>query len=282
MPILYHPSILKNENANLNALATLSDTIPGTEELSASLEMFPRNCTVADPPLLSSIKPVNVKGEFIAFASPDSTYAVTRKLMDNASSEIIIGIYDFTAGYVQDILLQAMQRGVEVTLMLDVDNDAEKKVMKELAKFGATTAEAPSCANSQHIRFYPCCHEKVIIIDQTWCIVQSGNYSKHSIPFNEKDGGDKNHFVKGNRDMGVAIKSPQLCKFFTKVIKKDMELEAPEEAGIAAADVFPPLPALLEKALSHQKRSLLLRYLALTIIWTLFPACSQKQRNPSS
>ena len=190
MPILYSPFIEKTKGANSSELASLSDALLGTEELSANLEMYPRNCTVAQPPLLSNIKPIDVKGEFIAFASPDSTYAVTRKLIDNAKSEIIIGIYDFTAEYVQDLLLQAMQRDVKITLMLDVDSDEEKKIMNNLAKFGAITAEAPSCANSQHIRYYPCCHEKVIIIDQSWCIVQSGNYSKNSIPFNERDGGD--------------------------------------------------------------------------------------------
>jgi phosphatidylserine/phosphatidylglycerophosphate/cardiolipin synthase-like enzyme len=184
MPILYHPTPEKNKDADISDVA--DSKITGTDELAASLEMFPRNCNVADPPLLQNIKAVDVKGEFIAFASPDSTYAVTRKLFDSANSEIIIGIYDFTANYIEDLLLQAMQRGVKVTLMLDVDNDDEKKVMKKLTKFGATTAEAPSCANSLKIRFYPCCHEKVIIIDHKWCIVQSGNYSKNSIPFNEK------------------------------------------------------------------------------------------------
>ena len=54
------------------------------------------------------------------------------------------------------------------------------------------------------------------------------------------------NFVKGNRDMGIAIKSSKLCKFFTNIIKNDMALEVAEEASIAASETFAPLPALLE------------------------------------
>jgi hypothetical protein len=63
----------------------------------------------------------------------------------------------------------------------------------------------------------------------------------------KKDGGDPHHFVKGNRDMGVCHKNPQLCRFFTKVIEKDMSLEAPAAvAGLESSDEFPVLPDLLE------------------------------------
>ncbi|MGJ7497933.1 hypothetical protein ACSFA8_23040 [Variovorax sp. RT4R15] len=37
--------------------------------------------------------------------------------------------------------------------------------------------------------------------------IQRGNYSNSSIPLNEKDGGDPDSFVSGNRDTGLAVKS---------------------------------------------------------------------------
>lgn len=191
------------------------------------LELVGRGCKLRDysPKRIKNIAPFDITGEIIAYASPDSTYAVTRKLMDAAKKSIRIGIYDFTADYMKEILLNAMQRGVEVTLMLDIDNEVEQELLNELAKFGGEAVAAPSCASQHKAKFFRSAHEKFIIIDGEWVLVQSGNYSKASIPFNEKDGGDPDNFRKGNRDMGVAIKSKELSAFFTKVLRKDIKLE---------------------------------------------------------
>jgi len=191
-----------------------------------NLELVPRNCQLEDQSKikLKSIPTFQVSSDFIAYASPDSTYAVTKRLLDGAQKEIVIGIYDFSANYMSDILLNAMQRGVKVTLKLDIDSDGEKKIFNQLQKFGCKTVEAPSCA-SKIISYFPSSHEKVIVIDKTWTLVQSGNYSKNSIPLNEKDGGEKESFVKGNRDMGVAIKSKPLADFFLNVLQKDIKLQ---------------------------------------------------------
>jgi len=199
---------------------------------TGTLEMVPRNCTLEEYKKIKKVPVFYITSDFIAYASPDSTYAVTRRLMDGARKEIIIGIYDFSADYMKNLLLNAMQRGVKVSLMLDIDGKKEEEVFKELKKFGCKTVPAPSCA-SKNVSYFPSSHEKVIVIDGAWCLVQSGNYSANSIPFNEKDGGDAAKFVKGNRDMGVAIRSKPLSDFFAKVLLSDMKLEL-DAAGIEA------------------------------------------------
>jgi phosphatidylserine/phosphatidylglycerophosphate/cardiolipin synthase-like enzyme len=206
-----------------------------------SLELVPRNCKLEDYKKIKNVPAFDVTGSLITYASPDSTYAVTRRLLDAAQDEILIGIYDFTADYMKDLLLHAMQRGVKVSVMLDIDSQKEKDILAELARFGGKTVAAPSCA-SKTISYFPSSHEKVIVIDGTWTLVQSGNYSKNSIPFNEKDGGDPAHFVTGNRDMGVAISSKPLAAFFTKVLQGDMKLELDAEGVEALARRPRPLP----------------------------------------
>src|SRR5262249_52583532 len=104
---------------------------------------------------------------------------------------------------------------------------------------------APSCA-SKNVSYFPSSHEKVIVIDGAWTLVQSGNYSKNSIPFNEKDGSDPKHFVTGNRDMGVAIFSKPVAAFFTKVLRSDMKLELDAEGVEALARRRRPEPDLVE------------------------------------
>jgi phosphatidylserine/phosphatidylglycerophosphate/cardiolipin synthase-like enzyme len=211
-----------------------------------TLEMVPRNCRLTPYKKLKEVPSFDVTGQMIAYASPDSTYAVTRRLIDAAKSDILIGIYDFSADYMKDLLLHAMQRGVKLSLMLDIDSPQEQELFDELAKFGATTVEAPSCA-SKHIHYFPSSHEKVIVIDGAWSLVQSGNYSNNSIPFNEEDGGDPAHFVTGNRDMGVAIYSKPLAAFFTKLLRGDMKLETDAEGVEALAARRPPaMPDLVE------------------------------------
>jgi phosphatidylserine/phosphatidylglycerophosphate/cardiolipin synthase-like enzyme len=179
------------------------------------------------------VRPLQISGEFVAYASPDSTYAVTKHFMDQAEESILVGIYDFTAGYMKELLLRAMGRGVKVALMLDIDSDGEQELFDELKEYGCECVAAPSCA-SDYVHYFPSSHEKVIVVDGTWTLVQSGNYSPNSIPANEQDGGDRDEFEFGNRDMGVAVESKRLADFFTDLLRRDMQLERDGEAGEAA------------------------------------------------
>lgn len=202
-----------------------------------------------------------VSGEVIAYASPDSTYAVTKRLLDGARKSIQIGIYDFTAQYVKTLLLNAMSRGVKVTLMLDVETiGGEDRLFQELIDMGVVGVPAPACT-SKKARFFSSCHEKFIVIDGTWTLVQSGNYSNNSIPLNEKDGGDPANFVKGNRDAGLAVKSKKLGKFFATVLNSDiaLELNAREPRLVSAptpteAVWVEAAPKLIPKRLFPSKR----------------------------
>lgn len=202
------------------------DQVP---QFAVSPEMVPRNCRLGDYDK-RRIPQVSLEAgtEIIAYASPDSTYAVTKKLMDDAQKKILIGIYDFSASHVRETLLAAMARGVQVSLMLDIDGKAERRFFDELVEMGVRGVAAPSCANSS-VRLFSSSHEKVIVIDDEWCLVQSGNYSANSIPLNEIDGGGR-AFRSGNRDTGLAVRSKKLAELFTEILESDMAIAeaAPE------------------------------------------------------
>ena len=198
------------------------------------IEIVGRGCALQKYKPIA-VPAIDVQEEIIAYASPDSTYAVTKRLIDAAKKTIQIGIYDFTAEYMKALLLNAMARGVKVTLMLDIDSDGERTLFDKLVEMGVEGVAAPSCANPD-IQFFSSCHEKFIVIDSTWTLVQSGNYSNNSIPLNEKDGGDPSNFVKGNRDTGLAVKSTKLANFFSKVLRSDiaLTLTGPQSLGLVA------------------------------------------------
>lgn len=184
-----------------------------------------------------------VSEEIVAYASPDSTYAVTKRLLDAAKKSILIGIYDFTAPHIKTLVLNALARGVKVTLMLDMEGGAEQRLFDDLVEMGVEGVPAPACT-SDRAHYFASCHEKFIVVDGLWTLVQSGNYTNNSIPLNERDGGNPNAFVTGNRDMGLAVKSKPLAAFFTKVLRADIELQlkgsemALESLPLAEPDVL--------------------------------------------
>lgn len=205
------PAYVRLDTASLEAFA------------EPSIEAF-RGCTLQAYKKIR-VPTYQVAEEIIAYTSPDSTYALTKRLLDAATKTILIGIYDFTSPPMKTILLNAMSRGVKVTLMLDVETTGgEDRMFKELIDMGVDGVPAPACTSTK-ARYFSSCHEKFIVIDRIWTLVQSGNYSNNSIPLNEVDGGDPAHFVKGNRDTGLAVKSVPLAKFFSKVLRSDMKLE---------------------------------------------------------
>lgn len=189
----------------------------------------------------------NISGKMIAYASPDSTYHVTEKLFASARKSILIGIYDFSAEHMMACVSEAIKRGVKVSLMLDIDRE-EPALFARLKDMGVECVEAPACSNDK-IRYFASSHEKVIVIDDKWTMIQSGNYSDRSIPFNTGDGIPGAKFKAGNRDMGVAIESEALAKFFTNILRSDMALKEPEEQDKLMEVDFPPLATLAALAL---------------------------------
>jgi len=207
------------------------------------LRLMPRQCRLQEY-TPQAVPGFAIADQFIAYASPEATFAVTRHLLAAARRTILIGIYDFTASYVRDLLVAAVQRGVQVSVMLDLDQrKGEPELWADLLAQGCVGVPAPSCASAE-ARYFPSCHEKVIVVDDNWTLVQSGNYSEASIPQNTTDGGDPARFVPGNRDMGLAVHSAPLAAFFTQVLEGDMQLElaAPPVAAWRSRRLNPGSP----------------------------------------
>ena len=192
-----------------------------------------------------ALGPRQVTGRILAYASPDSTYFVTRELLRSARRSIVIGIYDFSAGYMKDELKRAMRRGVAVTLMLDTNQDDDPNLFSELRALGADCEKAPSRSSRNPIAYFGNAHEKIIVVDGEIVMIQSGNWSENSIPFNEGNGVVVGQFAEGNRDMGLAIESRELAGFFAELVERDMRLArgAPPDAAPPEAPALVAIPA---------------------------------------
>src|SRR3954454_20339508 len=121
-------------------------------ETTAAARAVNRMCEL-DSYQKKAISDVTVRADIIAYCSPDSTYAVTKKLFDDAKKSILIGIYDFSADYMKELVLDALKRGVKVKLMLDIDSKDEQELFDELNDSGVDGVPAPSCA-SHRVHFF--------------------------------------------------------------------------------------------------------------------------------
>ena len=222
--------------------------------------MVPRNC-ILHPPYKKVAVPasLSIVGEIIAFASPDSTFFVTKELLDSAKKTIEIGIYDFSAAYVATILKNAIARRVKVTLMLDTDHVKERTQSSMTSRVWARTAfplrRVPAPTRLPKFSAPP---TRNLSLSTANCGRQSGNFSPHSIPLNTLDGVDNGHFHTGNRDMGVAVHSKPLAAFLHKILDSDisLELNAPEPSDAAVEALTPP-PTLVEAAPTKASRSII-------------------------
>ena len=104
-----------------------------------------------------------------------------------------------------------------------------------LVDLGVDGVPAPSCA-SHKVHYFSSSHEKVIVIDGEWCLVQSGNYSENSIPLNTKDGGDPEISGPEIATLDWHLRSREMASFFSRVLESDMakEIDGPEALANAA------------------------------------------------
>jgi phosphatidylserine/phosphatidylglycerophosphate/cardiolipin synthase-like enzyme len=157
-----------------------------------------------------------IRGRRIGYASPDTTYEILEERLSQAETSILIGVYEFTSVPVKELVLSAVQRGVKVTLLLGSrfgPAPERPDFIDELAQKGVEVVEAPRGFHKTPFFIY---HPKVLVIDRTWTLVQTGNLSPTSVP----PDGERS----GNRDTGIAIESPELADYFFGLLTHDKQL----------------------------------------------------------
>src|SRR5207244_13030621 len=102
-------------------------------------------------------------------------------------------------------------------LMLHIDTAEDQALSDDLGTLGMQGVPAPSCGSQNGNPYFRSSHEKVIVIDEEWVLVQSGNYSANSCPLNVKDGGATAHFAPGHRDSGLAVRPKALARFLSEI-----------------------------------------------------------------
>jgi cardiolipin synthase len=172
----------------------------------------------------------NFVGNVTVFTSPDSSFRQIATAIENAEESIYVNVYQFHQFYVMDHIIDAIERGVAVKIMLEGNPvngiaDEERYIANRTVTAGG---EVRFMINDNgrgiHDR-YAFNHAKYAIIDNETTVVMSENWKKTGVPVN-------NTF--GNRGWGVIIDNPEVTGYFCAVFFEDWKP--------ASKDSFPFTP----------------------------------------
>lgn len=156
-------------------------------------------------------------GEVTAYASPDNSYAVVTRAIEQARERIDMVLYDFTLVPVAERLAAAARRGIKVRLQLEAGSfnrlyDQERYVAKLVEEAGGEVRWQVHDPNNQAFGRYVFNHAKYGIIDGKTAFVQSENMVRHGVPVDP---------TYGNRGWGALVEDRYLAAYLTRVFEAD-------------------------------------------------------------
>jgi len=188
------------------------------------------------------IRPSNftVNGAIIPFVSPDGSFDIISREIDSADSIINISLYQFINIHIAQHLFEALDRGVEVNLLLEggpvawhmentgdqnPDVNQEKFICQELYERGADVRFMINDENKHiHNRYY-FLHSKFAIFDDHRSVVMTENWKQSGVPTDS---------IAGNRGWGVLVEDHDLAEYLNSIFENDRNSSYP--------DIFPFTP----------------------------------------
>ncbi|MEA3323833.1 MAG: phospholipase D-like domain-containing protein [Euryarchaeota archaeon] len=169
-------------------------------------------------------------GNVTVFTSPDSSFTAIADVIDNASESICLNLYQFHNFYLMDHIIAAIERGVEVKILLEggpVNGiaDEEKYIASKTVTAGGEVRFMISDGDRRIHDRYAFNHAKYAIMDDETTIVTTENWKNTGIPIN-------NTF--GNRGWGIIINNPDTAEYWSSTFSEDW--------NPASKDSFPFTP----------------------------------------
>jgi len=151
---------------------------------------------------------ITCSGELTAFVSPDCSFSVLQREIETASSSLYINLYQFENLYLMDAVLDALNRGVNVYLLLEDRpvggiKDEEWYIAEKIKDSGG---EVRFC----HDPFIN--HAKYAVIDNKRTLITTENWKNTGIPYNSSF---------GNRGWGIVIRNAEVANYFKEVFLDD-------------------------------------------------------------
>jgi cardiolipin synthase len=143
-----------------------------------------------------------------AFVSPDCSFSVVQEEIERASSSLHINLYEFDNPYLADSIIAALNRGVNVQLLLE--SSPVGGITNEERYIAETIAESGGAVRLSRDPYLN--HAKYAVIDNRALVVMTENWKTTGVPTN-------NSF--GNRGWGIVLRNEDVAKYFTDVFIED-------------------------------------------------------------
>jgi cardiolipin synthase len=152
-----------------------------------------------------------------AAVSPDCSFELLKAALDEATSELLVYIYNVSAPHIIERIAAARDRGATVQIMYDALDTSGDEVNR-LKALGVTLKVAPS---RDPRRVFDVCHQKFAVVDKKLVILGSANWATSSIP--NRLPGQKRR--AGNREWLVRIDHKGVAGWFRTLFEADFAIE---------------------------------------------------------
>jgi len=149
------------------------------------------------------------------FVSPDSSGDMFSYVVNQASGQVLLNVYEFSSPLMADTLISARQRGVDVRIVLEGGpvggiTPEEKEVIRKMTDQGIPVSIMESRPGTPAPYRYD--HAKYLVIDRRAVLLTSENFKYSGFP----PAG-----MTGNRGWGVYLEDPALAEYFSMVYMTD-------------------------------------------------------------
>ncbi|MHA1284769.1 MAG: lamin tail domain-containing protein [Promethearchaeota archaeon] len=166
--------------------------------------------------------PFSGSARIIAFNSPDNSFNAFKCLIGSAKKSIDICVYQFTSTYILEELINAMNRGVKVRLILEDGYPGASVYTGGTSVANEVVYVAREINNHENgsvrwesKKFFSYTHAKYMIIDNETVVISTENFKPTGIP---------KETSAGNRGWGIAVNNSKLAGKYLAVFNFDWSL----------------------------------------------------------
>jgi phosphatidylserine/phosphatidylglycerophosphate/cardiolipin synthase-like enzyme len=183
---------------------------------------------------------INFEGYVKAFASPDTSFGVVARQIEDARERISINVYELTNTHIGDLLVSALERGVSVRILLEGSpvggiKTPEAEILDSLSEHGADIRVLMDDEDKDIYSRYQFNHGKYALVDEDTVIVGSENWGDSGLPKNNRT---------GNRGWGILIQNQTVHDYFANIFESDWNPQSRDSAEYEeiGGETYPPDP----------------------------------------
>ena len=153
----------------------------------------------------------------VCFVSPDCSRELYDNCINQARSEILLNVYEFSSPEMANALIDARKRGVNVTVLLEGGpvggmTPEDTTICDLLWKNNISVWKMGTTGESHTPYRYD--HAKYVVVDSLYLFITSENFKENGFPDEGKS---------GNRGWGVCLIDSRIATYFRDVFQSDLK-----------------------------------------------------------